>query len=203
MSRKTITESLTRIFHQYGPNEEVATRHVEVLRQYIDPYLIAKKKRDGVTIKILTCNDNMYRSVVLYYYNKDGEKSTASIPKAVRYYFTGDVENQYRRFYEAIRNDIGSQIVDYKKSIFGSEDSVPCELCNTVCHRGNTQTDHYPTAFNTLANDFFKGHVHEVKKDGLYLVLKSGILSTAWKEYHLKHAGYRELCVPCHKSVTY
>ena len=200
MTRKAIIDSLLQIFHQYGPNETVAAHHVEILRRYIDPYLIAKKKRDGVTTKILTCNDNMYRSVVLYYYNEDGEKSTASIPKAVRYYFTGDVENQYRRFYEAIRNDVGSQIVDYKKSL----DTIRCELCNTICERGQTQTDHYPTTFKTLMNNFFKGnHAHEVKKDGLYLILKSETLSAAWKEYHLKHAGYRELCVPCHKSVTF
>jgi hypothetical protein len=203
MASKTITKTLLAMFHRYGPDEEVSVEDVQLLRQYIDPYLHKKNKRSGITTKILTTNNNMYRSVVLYYYNNSGESSTASIPKAVRYYLTGGLETQRHRFYDAIRHEVGYQIVAYKKSLGGPDcDSVICQLCGTTCDKGTSQTDHFPTTFKTLSDDFFKGdYTHALKKVGIYNMLKSEELSRDWKEYHNSHAGYRELCAPCHKSV--
>lgn len=202
--RKRLLAQLREIYHRYEANVEVSEEDVNVLRKYVDPYLHHRKKRMGITTKILTTDDNLYKSIVFNYYNDDGESSTASLPSVVRYYFTGNVENAYRRFYEACRCAVGQQIVDHKKSLVDSDGiCVSCPLCGGEFGYGETHTDHFPVTFKTLVKRFFNGNYsHPTKKVGIYTHLESEELESGWKEYHLKHAKYRDLCHNCHKINT-
>tara|TARA_B100001027_G_C16262555_1_gene330222 strand:+ start:1467 stop:2120 length:654 start_codon:yes stop_codon:yes gene_type:complete len=204
---KFMTNILRKIFHSYKVGDIVSEMDTNLFKVYMDPYILSSNKRTGDTAYIIV-KESQYKQCVFYYYNKDGEYATASIPKAVKYFHGLSIyETPRRRVYAACRFNVNEQIMDYKKSLIreGNNGNV-CQLCGQLCEYGESETDHYPTKFSDIFDTFMSDkNFHEIKlirEMDIHWSIKDTDLKKEWKKYHLQHANYRELCKNCHKLHT-
>ena len=207
MKVKEKIDYLREIYHSYKVDDIVSEDHTLIFSKYIDPYINSKNKRSGKTVRIVV-KESQYTQCVFYYYNKYDEYATASLPKAVRYFYGRSIfENQRRRVYNACRFDINDQIIAYKKSLHVAlNGGNKCRLCKFDCEYGETQTDHYPTPFCEIFDSFMADKnmddIEFTRASDIFWSLKDDELRSQWQQYHLNHAIYREICIECHKSHT-
>ena len=207
MSAKVQTNYLRCIFHSYKVGDIVSERDTDLFKIYMDPYILSSNKRTGDTAYI-EVGANTFRQSCFYYYNKDGEYTTASIPKAVKHFFgKSNYENPRRKIYTACRYIINQQIIDYKMSLERDENNGnACQLCGKVCKYGESETDHYPMQFSDIFNGFMAeknfDQIELIRELDIHWSIKDTDLKKGWQKYHLQHANYRELCKDCHKAYS-
>ena len=174
----------------------VSKAHTKLFSTYMDPYINEHKGRGGTTV-LITVNRSPYNTPVFFYANDNGENATASLSRAVVYFYRGTVrENPRRNLYDACRDDIREQIMVHKKKARGG-----CSKCG---ENGKTETDHFPVPFCDLFNEAF-GEM-DIKKiaikrvNGVCWSIADNGLRDWWQRYHRNHATMRELCVSCHRK---